>query len=206
MRLARATLIWAALALAIVLPIAAAAASPLLAWRDPIYITAGFAGCVALGLMLVQPLLIGGYLPGPPPLQRRRIHRGIGGVLVLAIVVHVGGLWITSPPDVIDALLFVSPTPFSAWGVIAMWAVFIVAILAALRRRLRPRIWRLAHTCLALIIVIGTVVHALLIEGAMETMSKVALCLLVLLATLKVVADLKLWASRTQSRSAVSSS
>ena len=30
------------------------------------------------------------------------------------------------------ALLFVSPTPFSAWGVIAMWAVFTAALLAAL--------------------------------------------------------------------------
>ena len=53
MRLAQVTLIWAALAAAICMPIAAAAASPLLAWRDPVYILAGFAGIVALGLMLV---------------------------------------------------------------------------------------------------------------------------------------------------------
>ena len=64
MRLARVTLIWAALAAAVCVPIAAAAASPLLAWRGPVYILAGFAGIIALGLMLVQPLLIGGYLPG----------------------------------------------------------------------------------------------------------------------------------------------
>ena len=42
MRLARVTLIWAALAAAICVPIAAAAASPLLAWRGPVYILAGF--------------------------------------------------------------------------------------------------------------------------------------------------------------------
>jgi len=36
----------------------------------------------------------------------------------------------------IDALLFTSPTPFSPFGVIAMWAIFAVALLAALRRRL----------------------------------------------------------------------
>ena len=60
----RATLIWAALAAAFCVPIAAAAASPLLAWRGPVYIVAGFAGILALGLMLVQPLLVGGYLPG----------------------------------------------------------------------------------------------------------------------------------------------
>ena len=44
MRLARVTLIWAALAVAICVPIAAAAASPLLEWRGQIYIIAGFAG------------------------------------------------------------------------------------------------------------------------------------------------------------------
>ena len=60
MRLARVTLIWAALATAICAPIAAAAASPLLAWRGPLYILAGLAGIIALGLTLVQPLLIAG--------------------------------------------------------------------------------------------------------------------------------------------------
>ena len=44
MRLARVTLIWALLAAAIFVPIAAAAASPLLEWRDPVYILACFAG------------------------------------------------------------------------------------------------------------------------------------------------------------------
>src|SRR5436190_12894810 len=136
MRLARVILIWAALATAVCLPITAAAASPLLAWRDPIYIAAGFAGIIALGLMLVQPLLIGGYLPGPSAHRRRRAHRWIGGALVMAVLIHVAGQWITNPPDAIDALLFESPTPVSAWGVIAMWAIFGVALLATLRRRL----------------------------------------------------------------------
>ena len=199
----RATLIWAALAAAVVVPLAAAAASPLLAWRDPLYIAAGFAGVIALALMLVQPLLMGGYLPGLPALRGRRTHRWIGGVLVVAVVIHVGGLWITSPPDVIDALLFTSPTPFSAWGVIAMWAIFAVALLAALRRRLRPRTWRIAHTLLAVVIVVGSVVHGILIEGTMETVSKAALCTLVLATTIKVMADLRVWRRRATSRSEI---
>jgi len=182
MRWVRKALIWAALAVALAVPIGAAALSPLLAWRDPVYIAAGFAGVIALGLMLVQPLLIGGHLPGLPVHLGRRVHRWIGGALVLAVAIHVVGLWITSPPDVIDALLFVSPTPFSAWGVIAMWATIAVALLAALRQR--SRTWRLGHRSLATVIVVGTVVHALLIEGTMETMSKVALCALVLAATI----------------------
>lgn len=200
MRAARVTLVWAALAIAIGVPIAAAAASPLLAWRDPVYIAAGFSGIVALALMLIQPLLIGGYLPGPSALRARRIHRWFGAILVVAVVAHVGGLWITSPPDVIDALLFVSPTPFSAWGVIAMWAIFAVAILAAFRWRLAPRTWRIAHTILAVVIVGGSVVHSVLIEGAMEMVSKVALCVLVLTATVKVIADLRVWKRRATPR------
>jgi predicted ferric reductase len=202
MRLAPAALIWAALAAAICVPLAAAAASPLLEWRGPVYILGGFAGIVALGILLVQPLLIGGYLPGPSPYRRRRAHLWIGGVLVVAVVVHVVGLWITSPPDMIDALLFTSPTPFSAFGVIAMWAIFAVALLAALRRRLglRPRTWRIVHTLLAVVIVVGSVVHALLIEGAMETVSKAALCALVLAAAIKVIADLRVWRRRAAAR------
>jgi predicted ferric reductase len=202
MRLAAVILPWAVLSVAVGVPIAAAAASPLLAWRDAVYILAGFSGVVALGLMLVQPVLIGGYLPGLSALQQRRLHRWIGGLLLVAVVVHVGGLWITSPPDVIDALLFASPTPFSTWGVIAMWAVFIVAILAALRRRLRlsPRTWRIGHMLLAVVIVVGSVVHAVLIEGTMETISKVALCALVLAVTIKVMADLLLRAKRSRMR------
>ena len=196
--MARFILIWAAVAVAMAVPIAAAAVSPQLEWRHPVYIAAGFAGIIALGLLLVQPLLIGGYLPGLSAHGRRRAHRWTGGVLVVAVVMHVGGLWITSPPDVIDALLFASPTAFSAWGVIAMWATFAAALSAALRRRLRlrPRTWRKGHTFLAVIIVVGTMVHAILIEGTMEAVSKVVLCALALVATMKVVADLRVWSNK----------
>lgn len=191
-------LIWVALALAIGVPIAAAAASEQLAWRGPLYILAGFAGIVALGLVLVQPLLIGGYLPGFPAYRGRRAHHWIGGTLVAAIVIHVAGLWVTSPPDMIDALTFSSPTPFSPFGVTAMWAIFAVALLAALRRRLglRPRTWRFIHMPLAIVIVAGSVIHCLLIEGTMETISKAALCALVLAATVKAMIDLQVWRKR----------
>ena len=202
MRLARVTLIWALLAAAISVPIAAAAASPLLAWRGPVYILAGFAGVIALGLMLVQPLLAGGYLPGLPAYRGRRAHHWIGGALTVAVVVHVAGLWFTSPPDMIDALLFASPTPFSPFGVIAMWAIFAVALLAVLRRRwaLRPRTFRIAHMSLAVVIVVGSIVHAMLVEGTMETVSKAALCALVLIAAIKVMADLRVWRKPVRSR------
>lgn len=188
MRLARALLIWAVLAFAIVVPLIFAATSEYLAWRDPIYIAAGFAGVVALCLALVQPLLAGGWLPGLHLLRGRRVHRVVGVVLVAAVIVHVAGLWITSPPDIEDALLLHSPTPFSVWGVAAMWALFAAALLAALRRCLPPRVWRVGHTSLVSIVVLGGVVHAMLIEGTMETTSKAILCGLVIAAAVSAVA------------------
>ena len=193
MRLARAALIWIALATAICVPIALAATSPQLAWRGPVYILAGFSGIVALGLVLVQPLLIAGYLPGLSAFRGRRVHHWIGGALVAAIVIHVAGLWITSPPDMIDALLYVSPTPFSPWGVTAMWAIFAVALLAIFPSEIETaNVRHVTHMLLAIVIVVGSVVHAVLIEGTMETLSKVALCVLVLAAAIKVLANL--WA------------
>jgi predicted ferric reductase len=196
-RSARAPLIWIALALAIGVPIALAAGSEQLTWRGPVYILAGFAGIIALGLVLAQPLLIGGFLPGLSAYRGRRAHHWIGGTLALAVVIHVAGLWITSPPDMIDALTYTSPTPFSPFGVTAMWAIFIVALLALLRRRLglRLRTWRIVHIPLAIVIVAGSVAHCLLIEGTMETISKAALCAAVLAATVKVMVDL--WRRRT---------
>ena len=192
---ARALLIWAALAAAIGVPVTVAATSPLLAWRDPVYIAAGFAGILALALLLLQPLLAGGWLPGLPARRGRRLHAWIGMALVAAVTVHVLGLWLTSPPDVVDVLLFRSPTPFSVWGVVAMWSVLAAALLAALRRRLRlrPIVWRRCHTTLAAATVLGSVVHALLIEGTMELVSKTVLCALVLAAAAKVIADLRPW-------------
>ena len=109
----RVALIWAALVAAICVPIALATTSDLIKWRGTVYILAGFAGIFALGLLLVQPLLIAGYLPGFSAYRARRAHHWTGGVLVTAVVVHVGGLWIASPPDMLDALTFTSPTPFS---------------------------------------------------------------------------------------------
>ncbi|EEE36587.1 ferric reductase domain protein transmembrane component, N-terminal domain [Rhodobacteraceae bacterium KLH11] len=187
--------IWAGLIVTLMVPVIAAGFSPYLAWRQPIYIVAGFAGIIGLCLLLVQPLLAGRWLPGLSALRCRHWHRWCGLALVAAVVIHVGGLWITSPPDVVDALLFVSATPFSAWGVIAMWAGFAAAAMGVLRLRLklRFRFWRLGHAGLASVTILGSVVHALLIEGTMEIMSKIALCGLVLLASVGTLARLRVW-------------
>ncbi len=187
----RSLLTWVGLVVLMALPVIVAGQSPLLAWRDEIYIAAGFAGVVAMSLLLLQPLLMTGQLPGLSLAVGRRFHRVVGSVLVLSILVHVAGLWLTSPPDVVDALLYRSPTPFSVWGVSAMWALFLSAGLVLLRKRLhwRVRLWRLVHLGLGGIVILGSVLHALLIEGTMEMSTKWALCAAVVLALVKVLLD-----------------
>ncbi len=195
---ARAALAWGALALAVALPLGVAALSPLHAYRSAPYVAASLAGVLALGLLLVQPLLAAGWLPGAHLARLRRWHRGTGAALAALVAVHVGGLLIASPPDAIDALLLRSPTPFSVWGVAAMWAVAATAALVALRRRmrLRPATWAALHNALALVVVLGTVIHAVRIEGTMGTASKWALCAVVVLAAVAAVARARLGAPR----------
>ncbi|QIE42128.1 ferric reductase [Rhodobacteraceae bacterium SC52] len=189
----RSILIWLGLGLVIGLPIFVAAQSPLLEWRAPIYIAAGFAGIISMALMLIQPLLAGGYLPGLPPRTGRRVHAVTGAALVCAVLLHVGGLWVTSPPDVIDALAFRAPAAFSYLGVIAMWAVIGAACLAALRRKVAPKRWRLGHSICVTVAVLTGVGHAWLIDGTMGFMTKAMICALAVAATVKVLSDLRVW-------------
>lgn len=195
MNRAKAILIWAGVTAAIALPVAIAAGSPLLQWRQPVYISAGFAGIAAMSTLLLQPLLVGGYLPGLSGRRGRRAHRAVGAIIILAVVVHVGGLWMTSPPDMIDALTFSAPTAFSTFGVLSMWLLFAAACLALLRQRLRAKTWRAGHAACVSLAVVTAAVHAMLIEGTMGTFSKAALCLFVLMATVKLMADLRIWRS-----------
>lgn len=51
---------------------------------------------------------------------------------------------------------------------------------------------------LALITVIGSVEYAMLIEGTMETTSKLVLCTIVVAATVKVLVDLRVWTTETR--------
>lgn len=172
----RGAVIWALLSGLLVWPIWDAARSPLLQWRDPVYIAAGLFGVLGLVLLVLQPLLVARVLPGVQGPRARRAHIWAGSALVLSVVLHILGLWITSPPDVIDVLLFRAPAPFSIWGVLAMWAIFGAAVLALLRGGLRNGPWRIAHTALVSVAVVCTILHALLIDGAMAPGSKYVVC------------------------------
>lgn len=173
----RVVAVWVGLAAVMFVPVIAAMLSPLLAWRDSVYIAAGLFGVLALALLLVQPLFALGVLPGLSRRSSQRVHRRLGAVLLCLILLHVAGLWLTSPPDLVDALLFRSPTPFSVWGVLALWAAVAAAGSALLRRRsgLGRDAWRRLHLGLTGLVVTGSVVHALLVMGTMEVYSKATL-------------------------------
>ncbi len=182
---AKAACIWAMLALCMAVPVAVAASNPMLSSRDVYWIIGGLAGSVALALLLFQPLLAAGYAPLPSVPVARHWHRWVGSLIMLTVGLHVGSLYLSSPEDTMDALLLVAPTWFSVYGVIGLVCVVFTAILVALRKRLRLRYssWRILHNALALLLVASTIAHALLIDGAMGTVSKIALCALVFVAT-----------------------
>ena len=164
------------------LPIVVAAFSPYLVFRDATYIIAGFAGIICLSLFVLQPLLSTRLLFANPILARR-LHRIVGIVVLMLVVIHVVGLYFTSPPDVIDALLLRAPTLFSVFGVIALWGIFVTALIAFARRRLPSTVWRIAHQVLSTIVVLATVIHAVQIDGAMELITKWGISVIALATT-----------------------
>ncbi|WP_245155664.1 ferric reductase-like transmembrane domain-containing protein [Paracoccus ravus] len=185
--------IWFALSAIAIGPILIAATSPYLAYRGIAYILGGFAGIFCLSLMLFQALLAAGYLPAIGIAAARLWHRRAGSAIVILALLHVGGLYLTSPEDTLDALLLASPTPFSVYGVVALLGIVATALLVLLRRRLgiRYAAWRLIHNAMAFAVVLATIIHALQIEGAMGSFSKVLLCVAVLAATGGVLFDLR---------------
>lgn len=189
----RPVLVWLLLIGVIGVPVLVAALSPLQQGRNTAYVIGGLSGIVALALLLVQPLLAAGYLPGAHTMRQRRWHRWTGGFMFVAVAVHIIGLYLTSPDDMTDAMLLVAPTPFSVYGVIGFWSIVLTAILVAVRRHsgLSNLAWSIAHNLLAVIVVGASVVHALMIDGAMGSLSKRVLCICVLLVTMVVIFQLR---------------
>lgn len=177
--------VWLIVAAIAAVPVIAAALSPLQRGRETLWIIGGMAGVVALSLLFVQPLFTATAPVLTAAREGIRWHRWGGMTIIAMVALHVGALYAYSPEDVMDALLLVAPTPFSLYGVIGLWCVILTGVLAAARRRLRlgHRRWRIAHSVLAVAIVSATAVHAVLIEGAMEEISKLAICLAALVTT-----------------------
>ena len=173
-------LVWLGVILVAGVPAILAAASPLQHGREALWVVGGMAGVLAFSLLFVQPLLMATAPRLIAPAAGLRWHRRVGLAVMAMVVLHVVALYLYSPEDVADALLLVSPTPFSVYGVVGLGALGVTALLAATRRFTPLRavpLWRLLHSLLAVMIVGAGAVHAMLIEGAMEERSKLAICI-----------------------------
>lgn len=188
---------WLLLGVFVAAPLLVATQSPLLAWRGPIYVASSFAAILGMGLMLVQPALVGGLLASLGPQKARGLHRVLGVALLVVVLAHVAGLWITSPPDVVDVLLFRSPAPFSIWGALALWMLILAGGAGVLRKRLGMPLWlfRRGHAALAALAVFCTVLHVLLIEGLLPFWLKAGMSLF-----LVAVLGVALWTLRLLKR------
>lgn len=186
-------LIWGSLGAIIIVPILVAVRSPLLDSRELVYVIGGLAGVLALALLLVQPVLAAGYLPGLTLLKQRRWHRWTGAALIIATALHIGGLYLTSPPDMIDALLLAAPTLYSLYGVLGMWGIVLTAllVLASPKYIARNVRWRIMHNALSLLVVLFSVAHAWMITGAMGSWSKLLLCICILAVTVIATVQLR---------------
>ncbi|MGQ7847254.1 ferric reductase-like transmembrane domain-containing protein [Granulosicoccus sp. 3-233] len=179
-------ILWGAAVCMLVLPLTLAMLSPLQAGREFTYVTGALAGVLALSLLFVQPMLAAGFLPGLGTSRARRWHRRLGLVLLAAVALHILGLYLASPDDMRDALLLVAPTPFSLYGVVALVAVALTGLSAALRSRFRSRIhhWNRIHSALTVVVVTATLVHAWMIDGTMNGLSKMIACAVIAVATI----------------------
>ncbi len=158
---------------------ATAALSPLQQGREAIWIFGALSGVLALCLFPIQPLLA---LPGLRRGLGNWVHPALGGTIIGLSVAHITGLWIYSPEDITDALLLQAPTPFSAWGLSGLAGLIGAALIAVLRRRVRPAIRIALHLVLAGLGAFAAMMHAWLILGAMSTASKALLALAMLLS------------------------
>jgi len=178
-------LVWLLVLGVVFTPLVLAALSPLQASRNVAYVVGGLAGIAALGFLLLQPLLAAGYLPGFKVAQAKRWHRWLGFAVSVLVAVHIIGLFITSPDDMSDALLLVAPTPFSLYGVIGLWSLGITVLLVLARSRvgIRYGLWKIIHNLLAAVVVGASVIHTLMIDGAMNSLSKYVLCACIVVVT-----------------------
>ena len=160
-----------------VVPLAAAALSPLQVGRDVTWVLGALAGVLALALATVQVLLptpwLGDVLAGLDV----RIHKTVGLTLAAVVVGHVLGLYLYSPDDVRDALLLQTPT-YSRLGVLSAWSVGLSIALALARNRLGLVYadWQILHSALAVAIVGTAVGHALMIRGTLDGPAELLLC------------------------------
>jgi predicted ferric reductase len=126
------------------------------------------AAAVAIPVIAVQPLLAGR--------GRISVHRLIGVVALLLVLIHIGALFVESADDTLFAMSPDGPTR-ARMALMATIALLVVVALGAGRRRLplSGTAWRILHGYFALLVIVLGFGHALLTDGALDGAGTVAL-------------------------------
>jgi predicted ferric reductase len=149
-------------------PLALALTDAHLADASPALTLSTAAAAVAIPVIAVQPLLAGR--------GRISIHRLIGVLALVLVLVHIGALFIESADDTLFAMSPDGPTR-ARMALMATIALLVVVALGAGRRRLplSGTAWRILHAYFALLVIVLGFGHALLTDGALDDAGTVAL-------------------------------
>lgn len=107
-------------------------------------------GVLATSVLLGLILSTRAFGRRPPAAWTADLHRGVSGVAVLLVTVHLAAL-IADTTVVFDAADVLVPFASSwrpaavAWGVVALYLLVAVEVTSLLRRRLSVRAWRAVH-------------------------------------------------------------
>jgi hypothetical protein len=133
---------------------------------------------VVWGLLLSSRLL--GKRPAGPWLLD--LHRYLGGLSIVFVAIHLGGLLADSYVHFGPAELFVpfaskwKPLPV-AWGIVALYLLAAVEITSLLRKRIPKRVWKRVHAAsfglyassTVHLLTAGTDAHGALAEAALAS-------------------------------------
>ncbi|MEM8707058.1 MAG: ferric reductase-like transmembrane domain-containing protein, partial [Actinomycetota bacterium] len=92
------------------------------------------------------------------------LHRFLGGISVLFLLVHMGTLWADSFVDFGPRELLIPgesswEPEAAAWGVIAAWTLVLVEVTSLMRKRISKSLWRTFHM-LSIVTVLAGSYHA----------------------------------------------
>jgi len=112
----------------------------------------GMVAAVLIGLTVIWGLLVSTRLIPRKglPAWLVDLHRGLAGLSLVFVAVHLFAIWVDSYEEFTVVELFVpfasdwKPAPV-AWGVLAVWLLAVVQISSWFQRRLPRRRWHLLH-------------------------------------------------------------
>jgi len=127
----------------------------------------GLVAWALLAASVIWGLIYAGRLTRkvPSPAWNLDIHRFLGGLSVIFVIIHVAALW---GDRKVNFGLFQDLVPFAshwrpgamAWGVVALYLVVAIEVTSLAMRWLPRKVWRAIHTLSVLLFVFSTL-HAI---------------------------------------------